>query len=120
MGAEEQAAYVNLTDPLLYADPRIQAVLSDALTLAATQLNRTLYRSQFDYAVALLTIINLRHQNPNIGGGITISNGDPVSGSKGKSPHNLPKGLPAHWYEVPTAAALLIGLTQTASPPSFG
>lgn len=129
MPIAQQRAYVRLRDPIAYAwADNAQAddgtgatttVLLAALTDAAAELSATLYKGRYDLAVALLALVIIRRNNPNIGAGAIVSNADPVSGSVSKSAANLPKGYPAHWYTTP-AGEELIGLSWSLSPPSFG
>lgn len=119
MATAAQRAYVELDDPILWADPNAQTVLDDALDVAATRLNRNLYRAQFDQAVALLAIHTIRRRNPNIGAGVLVSNSDPVSGGASKSPAHMPAGYPPDWYTTPAGEAL-IALSYSLTPPTFG
>lgn len=126
MATDAQKAIVQLKDPLAYqavtssVDPAVPGTtLDDAIDSAITQLNRTLYRNQFDTAVALLAICTIRRQNPNIGAGFLAVVSETSGGSRTKRLDRLPKGFPAHWYTCP-AGEELIGLTQSLSPPSFG
>lgn len=119
MATQAQRNLAILKDPLAAKDPKAAAFLDDALDLAASQLSRTRYGSQFDLAVALAAICTLRRQNPNIGGGTITSVGESAGGSRSKSADRMPKGYPADWYTCP-AGEELIGLSYSLSPPSFG
>ncbi len=119
MPAAEQAVLMNEIDPIAYTWAAGRGIVSAQLTSAATQLTVRRYGNQYDRAVALLALNTIRRNNPNIGGGQTVSNDDPVSGGVRKSHGHMPAGYPSHWYTTP-AGEELIGLTESLTPPSFG
>ena len=119
MAQAAQAALMNEIDPIAYKWAAGLGIVSAQLTSAAAQLSPRLYGALLDRATALLALNTIRRNNPNIGGGQLVSNGDPVSGSSSKSQSHLPRGYPSHWYTTP-AGEELIGITESLTPPSFG
>jgi len=118
VATQAQRDLVALKDPIVYK-ATVATNLDAALDLAAIQLARSLYRNQFDLAVALAAICTLRRTNPNIGGGALTAVGESAGGSRTKSPTNMPPGYPANWYTCP-AGEELIGITTSLTPPTFG
>lgn len=120
MGTTQQLALVAVLDPILYRSPEAQTSLSTVLTsLCQPRLSSVTFGRYWDEACALLAIHTIRCQNPNVGGGETVSYGDPVSGEARKTTKNVPAGLPADWGSTP-AGIRLIGLLQSCSPPVCG
>ena len=122
MPAAQQAEYAQQIDPIAYtyaaAQPSPRS-FTDYATAARSRLPVARYGNQFDRAIALLAVHNIRRQNPNIGAGQTSDYSDPATGGTKKRIDRMPSGYPADWYTTP-AGEELIGLTDSLSPPSWG